>query len=154
MKTLVIILIVLGFAVTGAFIVMGYLSRGGQVPGLVNGSLSPCGPNPNCVSSLVPVDSPHYIKPFEFEAGQADSEWRNLTTVVTTLGGHLEHNAPPYLAATFTSRIFRFVDDFECVIDQAAGLIQVRAGARVGYSDLDVNRKRVEQIRNMLRAGS
>jgi uncharacterized protein (DUF1499 family) len=46
--------------------------------------------------------------------------------------------------------MFGFVDDFECLIDRNAGLIHVRSGARVGYSDMNVNRERVESIRSQL----
>ncbi|MEZ5467356.1 MAG: DUF1499 domain-containing protein [Lysobacterales bacterium] len=41
----------------------------------------------------------------------------------------------------------RFIDDIELRFDDAAGQIQVRSGSRVGYSDLGVNRKRVEALR-------
>ncbi|PZO25782.1 MAG: DUF1499 domain-containing protein, partial [Betaproteobacteria bacterium] len=45
---------------------------------------------------------------------------------------------------------FGFVDDVEFRIDQGSGLLHVRSASRVGYSDLDANRKRVEQIRVLL----
>ena len=51
------------------------------------------------------------------------------------------------LHAEFTSRIFRFVDDVDCVIDPQAHVIAIRSASRLGYSDLGVNRARVEAIR-------
>ena len=52
-----------------------------------------------------------------------------------------------YLHAEFKSAVFRFVDDVEFFADEGAGVIQVRSAARVGNSDLGVNRKRLETIR-------
>ena len=57
---------------------------------------------------------------------------------------------PGFLHAEFRSMIFRFVDDGDFVVDEAAGVIHVRSAARVGSSDLGVNRRRVEEIRQRL----
>jgi uncharacterized protein (DUF1499 family) len=43
--------------------------------------------------------------------------------------------------------IFRFVDDVEFYIDERANLIHFRSASRLGYSDMGVNRKRMETIR-------
>jgi len=51
-----------------------------------------------------------------------------------------------YIAATFTSRLFGFVDDLEIRIDTDAGLIHFRSASRVGRGDFSANRKRVELI--------
>jgi uncharacterized protein (DUF1499 family) len=56
------------------------------------------------------------------------------------------------LRAQFTSFLFRFVDDVDCVVDAPAGVIQIRSASRVGYSDLGANRKRVEAIRRAFAA--
>jgi uncharacterized protein (DUF1499 family) len=52
-----------------------------------------------------------------------------------------------YLHAEFTSALFRFVDDVEFLLDDGTKTIHVRSASRVGYSDLGVNRRRVEAIR-------
>ena len=52
-----------------------------------------------------------------------------------------------YLHAEARSLIFRFVDDIEFLLAPAEGLIHVRSAARTGYSDVGVNRRRVERIR-------
>ncbi len=52
-----------------------------------------------------------------------------------------------YLWATYTSRIFRFVDDMEFRLLPEKKTIHVRSGSRVGHSDLGVNRKNVERLR-------
>jgi len=52
-----------------------------------------------------------------------------------------------YLYAEFKSAGMGFVDDVEFSIDAEKKVIHVRSASRVGYSDLGVNRKRIEAIR-------
>jgi uncharacterized protein (DUF1499 family) len=55
-----------------------------------------------------------------------------------------------YLHAEFRSRIFRFVDDVEFVVDPATHVVQFRSASRVGRSDFGVNRKRMEALSQTL----
>ena len=50
-----------------------------------------------------------------------------------------------YLYAEFATPLMGFVDDVEFYCD--GKVIQVRSASRLGYSDLGVNRKRIEEIR-------
>jgi uncharacterized protein (DUF1499 family) len=81
-------------------------------------------------------------------SGGAEEAWGRLgalltawprTRVVTATGS--------YVHAECHSRIFRFVDDVEFLLDRAAGVIHVRSASRAGHSDLGVNRARVEALR-------
>ncbi len=67
--------------------------------------------------------------------------------VIIEMGGETQSENDAYLAATFTSGFFRFVDDVEIRIDMEASLIHVRSASRAGYSDMGVNQIRVEAIR-------
>ena len=149
MKTVLIVLGLVALVVV-AFIVMGIQSRGGSAPGMRDTRLNSCGPNPNCVSSGAASDDAHYVAGFTISTGEENAAWASLIEAIVTDGGKVSQNSPPYLAATFSSAMFGFVDDFECLIDRNAGLIHVRSGARVGYSDMNVNRKRVERVRSRL----
>ena len=40
-----------------------------------------------------------------------------------------------------------FTDDVQFLADEKAGVIHVRSASRVGYWDLGLNRKRIENIR-------
>jgi len=51
-----------------------------------------------------------------------------------------------YIRVKSTSRIMGFVDDTEFYFPADEPVIQVRAAARLGESDLGVNRRRLEQI--------
>jgi uncharacterized protein (DUF1499 family) len=55
-----------------------------------------------------------------------------------------------YLHATATSALFGFVDDLELYADTAAGVLQARSVSRLGDSDLGVNGRRLEALRQAL----
>jgi len=54
-----------------------------------------------------------------------------------------------YLAATFSSAIFGFVDDLEVRIDSVQNTGHIRSASRVGHSDGGVNRKRIELLNQL-----
>jgi uncharacterized protein (DUF1499 family) len=56
-----------------------------------------------------------------------------------------------YVHAEFRSRIFRFVDDVEFVLDDQHALLHMRSASRVGYYDFGANRRRLKSIADRLR---
>ena len=112
--------------------------------------LAPCPERPNCVSSLA-EDERHRVEPLALR-GSADESLARLRRIVEEMpGAKVSETGEGYLRAEFRSRIFRFVDDLELLADPAAGVVHVRSASRVGYSDLGVNRRRVQQIRSRYR---
>jgi len=77
-----------------------------------------------------------------------------LQPVVAAMPGtRIETGAEPaatYLHATAESRLFGFIDDLELASDPDHGVLQVRSASRLGDSDLGVNRKRIELLREAL----
>ena len=61
----------------------------------------------------------------------------------------MEKEEGDYLAATFETPFFRFVDDMEFRMVPEKKRIQIRSASRVGYSDMGTNRKRVERFRKV-----
>ena len=51
-----------------------------------------------------------------------------------------------FIYVDFFSEVFGFVDDVEFYFNKP-GVIEFRSASRIGYSDLGVNRKRMEAIR-------
>lgn len=111
-------------------------------------ALDPCPETPNCVSSLA-AEAGQRVAPLTF-SGAPTAAWLRLQQVVETMPrARIVERTPQRLHVEFTSRIFRFVDDVVCVMDEAAGVIQIRSASRVGYSDFGVNRRRVETIHSL-----
>lgn len=141
MKTFfVIISIIVFFAILLLFL-FGKYSQRGTAPGIVDGSLAKCSASPNCVCSEYINDTRHYIDPIE----NKDIELTDssiLSAIIQEMGGMVQRETDDYVAATFTSRLFGFVDDFEARIDHKYDVIHIRSASRVGYSDGGVNRER------------
>lgn len=114
--------------------------------GIKNGKLLQCPDSPNCVSSQM-NDQEHGIKPLVFSK-DAPAAWEKLiTTVKQQPRVRIVKQDDRYLYAEFTSKLWRFVDDVEFYLVPAKNIIEVRSASRLGYSDMGVNRKRIESIR-------
>ena len=150
MTKLAALLALPGIALVLYLFVLGYLSQSGRPSGLVEGRLSPCPDKPNCVCSESRRQPAHFVDPLPMTSPSADEVLADLQAVVSGLGGEIGIVSGDYLAATFTSRLFRFVDDVEFRIDTQAGVVHVRSASRVGHSDLGANLERVENIRSLL----
>jgi len=74
-----------------------------------------------------------------------------VVSIIQSMNGVLQGEKDNYIAATFTSSIFGFVDDFEIRIDPNEGVLHFRSASRVGYGDGGVNRKRVELFKRLYR---
>lgn len=143
-------LVTLGLVVIVAFAALGWWSQRGAPAGLAEGRLAPCGPAPNCVCSEYGEPSdPHRVAALARPADDAQAR-RALRDAVHALGGRIVSEHGDYVHATFTSRVFRFVDDVE--LHLLPERIEIRSAARVGYSDWGVNRRRVEALRAALAA--
>ena len=114
--------------------------------GARQGRLAPCPSSPNCVSSQAD-DEMHRVAPLPFSGTAAAAIDRLAGTVRSLPRASVITATETYLHAEFRSAVFRFIDDAEFYADESAGVIQVRSAARVGSSDLGVNRKRIEGIR-------
>ena len=122
--------------------------------GLIDGHLSACPNKPNCVCSEPDNAGRHAVNPVPLEAISGfDEKKRTLDFVVPLiekLGGHVTVKQRSYIAAEFESRFMGFVDDLELRLDMENGQLQLRSSSRVGYSDMGVNRKRVEALTRLL----
>ena len=115
---------------------------------LIDGHLAACPNTPNCVSSEGSAGN-SYVAPLAF-SGLGSKVWQALQDVIVEMGGRIEEVDDHFLHATFRSRLFRFVDDVSCRLDDTTHSIHIRSAARFGYFDFDVNRKRVEKLRKRL----
>jgi len=113
---------------------------------------APCPDSPNCVSTVAdPDDNVHYMAPLTYQGAVTDVHAKLLAIIEKLPRTTVIEQRTNYLHVEFRSLIFRFVDDVEFYIDENAGLVHFRSASRLGYSDLGVNRKRMEKIGELLR---
>lgn len=148
------------FSLTAAVLACtGCAGVGRSRAGLEEGTFLPCPDTPNCVSSLA-VSGAAAILPFDYKGISQEEALNRLICLLEAEPRcrivkveHLETGSV-YVHAEFRSAFFRFVDDVEFLLPTGEPLIQVKSASRLGYSDMGVNRKRVERLRWLFRKGS
>lgn len=121
------------------------LRADGSIP-----TAAPAPASPNCVSSYISPseDKEHGIDPYSRgseSAVEAQGSIRSLleaeqrTEILTDI--------PGYLHGVQYTAFWKFPDDIEFWFPEDEALIHFRSAARLGKSDLGVNRKRMENLR-------
>ena len=111
-----------------------------------NGRFAPCPDKPNCVQSESQKEE-HRFPTFRTTS---DSSWVQLVKVIqeqprTDVISEKNQN---YLHAEATSALWRFVDDIEVILDKEQ--LYFKSASRLGYSDMGVNRERLETLTKQL----
>jgi len=120
--------------------------------GVREGRLKPCPETPNCVNSQAD-DREHAIEPIVVAKTVQETRNRLLETIRSEKRAEVVASEEHYIHALFRSAVFGFVDDVEFYIPEQQGtetVVHVRSASRLGRSDLGVNRKRIERIRNRM----
>jgi len=144
MSTTYLIVLLILLAAVAIAVLVARKSAPSESPGLTDGQLTPCPSTPNCVCSEFSTEEKHRIEPFQ--ATGADP-MASLRTALIADGAKISREQTDYLAATYASKFFGFVDDVEFRHAPAEDLIHVRSASRAGRSDFGVNRGRVERLR-------
>lgn len=114
--------------------------------GVKNGRLGD-GPNkPNWVCSQTEHKA-HSIEPLPASGGCAAAMDRLKRLILGMPRTELIESGTDYLYFEFKTALMRYVDDVEFYCD--GNVIHVRSASRLGYSDLNANRKRIEAIRDL-----
>lgn len=114
--------------------------------GVHEGQLTPCPASPNCVSSQV-SDPEHTIAPIEYQ-GDRDTARDTLLKILPRVPNtEIVVQTDDYIWMESSSKLMGFVDDGEFYFPPDEKIIHLRSAARMGESDLGVNRRRLEQIR-------
>jgi uncharacterized protein (DUF1499 family) len=117
-----------------------------------SGDFKDCPSRPSCVSSVA-TDPVHAIAPLTYR-GEAEAVADQLEALISAdPQGTVAYRETGYLHSVYVSPTMRYHDDLELLI-QPDGLIQVRSISRFGYRDFDVNRNRVEALRQALAAAA
>ncbi len=117
--------------------------------GVRDGRLRGCPRSPNCVSSEARDDA-HRVEPLRLDGDPAKG-WHAVVELVGALPRtRVVTRDDGYLHAECRSALLGFVDDLELQLRADEGVVAVRSASRLGYSDLGVNRKRVDDLRRRL----
>lgn len=139
-----LILLVVGYV--AARIAIKNLSPMPATLGVTNGELAPCPETPNCVTSRA-TRPEQAIVPIIYSGNAEEAQAKLLRVLQTMPRLTIITNRPGYIHAETRTAFWGFVDDNEFYFDDTAKVIEVRAAARLGYSDLNKNRERLEAIR-------
>lgn len=114
--------------------------------GVKEGSLAGCPATPNCVVSQGD-DEKHAIAPIAYSSDRATARQSLVDILGVVPRTKIVQQSDDYILALSESRLMGFVDDTEFYFPKDEKVIHARAAARLGESDLGVNRRRLEQIR-------
>jgi uncharacterized protein (DUF1499 family) len=115
--------------------------------GVQDGRLAPCPSSPNCVNSQA-SEGDQRVEPLPLKGDRTQTQAQLISLLSSEAGVTLVEQSDGYLRAEFASKLLGFVDDVEFLIGEQQ--VDVRSASRLGYSDLGVNRKRIEQLRKRL----
>ncbi|HEX8274607.1 MAG TPA: DUF1499 domain-containing protein [Longimicrobiaceae bacterium] len=116
-------------------------------------ALRPCPSTPNCVSTGA-ADARHAMPALPFADAPAAAQARARAALLAEPRTRVVAEAPGYLRAEARSRLLRFVDDVEVVVDADRRTVGFRSASRVGRSDLGVNRARMLRFSERFRASA
>jgi len=143
--TLLILLVLTFF---GLRLAVAWASSTPATAGVADNHLGPCPSTPNCVNSAdrdteQAIDALIPANAMTITAVAELLETQPRTKVVT--------QSENYLHATIRSSLWGFIDDLEIFLTDSGASLQVRSASRLGVSDLGENRKRVENLRRILK---
>ena len=127
------------------FISLIALSCAGKPPATI-GNFTDCPKKPNCVSTKKSY-SKSYIEPIRYTGSRVEAIKILFMTLESFENSRVKNKKDNYIYVEFVSKLFGFVDDVEFYFNKP-GIIEYRSASRIGYSDLGVNRNRMESIRS------
>ena len=116
--------------------------------GIIDGKFHPCPKSPNCVSTQS-TDEKHRMKPIQYSSTVDEAKEKIKNLIKSFKRTKLITETENYLHFEFRTATFKFVDDVEFYLDVKEKLINFRSAARLGWSDMGVNRKRMRKIREL-----
>lgn len=137
------------FAINSSITLASIFNFGGNVPnnlGIHNGKLSSCPSTPNCVVSQYNEEN-HYIKPISYQNDLKTAQETLLKVLSVVPQTTVTNQTDNYIHIESKSKLMGFIDDGEFYFPADEKVIHIRSAARLGESDLGVNRRRMEQIR-------
>lgn len=138
------------FLQTGCSLFAAYQSaRGPSDQIFLEGRLAPCDERPNCVSTQS-LSADHKIVPFTYSKPAAEAAVALKSELLRQADARLIKEEGNYMHFEFRTGVMRTIDDVEFYFDEPTKTVQFRSSSRFGYSDWGGNRRRMEDIRNVI----
>lgn len=148
MKMLVILISILLLVIV-VFAVLGWYSTRLTPKAITNETILQCGEKPNCVSSQQVSTPSQAVEPILVSGDRPVGDL--VVEAIAATGGKLVSANETLVVATYQSKMFRFIDDVVVKINPSSERrIDIMSSSRVGHSDFNANRQRVEQLRQIL----
>ncbi|SBS32881.1 hypothetical protein MSP8886_02581 [Marinomonas spartinae] len=142
----IVVALVIGFFV--------YVKLNNQMPddlGMTAGLFKSCPTSPNCVSSQAEkTDKVHYTDPIPYTGNRKDVQLAIESYFLKKGNADIVTSRLGYVHLEVKSALIGYIDDVEFYLPESKKVIEVRSASRVGYSDMGVNRKRIQQLRAFL----
>jgi uncharacterized protein (DUF1499 family) len=94
----------------------------------------------------------HFIEPFVFSAGKEEAARALKKVLAAQERVTIVEETGNYICVEFKTKLMGFVDDVEFYFPEDADVIHIRSASRIGYSDMGLNRKRMESLRTLFLA--
>jgi uncharacterized protein (DUF1499 family) len=107
--------------------------------------LTTCPDRPSCVSTSA-KNPGQFIEPLQFSDSRKFAQERLRRIIQRLPRSTITVDQPGYMVATVRSELFGFTDDMEFLLDTEKNIVHFRSGARIGYYDFGVNRRRMHAI--------
>lgn len=108
--------------------------------------LETCHGKTSCISSFEPKTSKSYTPQIKIHGDEDKMIQTVLEYLKKTPGFKVTAFETDYIRATFTSFVFKFIDDIEFYFP-GDNTLQIRSASRTGKFDFGKNRERIETIR-------
>lgn len=114
--------------------------------GVKDGKLAPCPNKPNCVSTQS-TDEKNKMESYSYSGTEGEALAKLKEILSNRKRTKIVKEEENYIRAEETSKLLKFVDDIEFYLDGQSKTVHFRSASRTGYSDLGVNKKRMEEIK-------
>lgn len=113
-------------------------------------SLDRCPPFMNCVSSESSLFI-YNVAPIQLTEPLDKASWADIEKIAAKLpGASINESRYGYIYMTCYSEVIKFPDYLEILINEDGSKLAVRSQSQFGLFDFNVNRQRVELLREML----
>jgi uncharacterized protein (DUF1499 family) len=110
-------------------------------------AFKPCPDKPNCISTFAQQNQPkNIVEPIKTGATREKALETTLGIILKDKNAKLVNQTEHYLHATYTSSVFKFVDDVEFFFKQK-GHVHFKSASRAGFYDMGTNKERMEAFK-------